>query len=159
MSVNHDIAVSSPRDKAVCMYTDPAPLLMALEDLGIAFMGASEEIEPGFMGIEFPTADDAEEFLTLLMVTLNGQNVHDQEVDECLTSRMLGTVCYDDRPIWTYQAYPIDSQSYLDPETPRAKSPMPFAVSLKIAIKFPSEDYPRVLELITSCSKLSCYCR
>lgn len=160
MSLDPHISVSCPADKSLCVDADPAPLLRALDDLGIATIGTCEDTESGFVGIEFPTADDAEEFLTLLMVTLNSRKVYDPEMDEWLTSRMLGTGCsHNGDPIWTYQAYPLDPQSYLDPEIPRIESSLPFAVSLKIAIRLPAEDYPRVLELITKCSKLSSYCR
>lgn len=159
MTIDHQTAVSCRLEQAVCLDRDPTPLLRALEDMGIATIGSCNEAEPGFMGIEFPTADDAEEFLTLLMVTLNSRKVRDDEADEWLTSRVLGAVCYEDSPIWTYNAYPLDCRSYLDPEAQKNEPSMPFAVSLKVAIKFPAEDYSRVLELVTRCSMLPCYCR
>jgi hypothetical protein len=126
---------------------DEKSLCIALEDLGIATFGPCREIEAGILQIEFPSVDDAEEFLTLLLVGMSDRAVREPEADGWLYSRIMGSYGGGHCP-WKYDALPMDCMEILEPETAENKPIFPYAVSLKVSMKFPVEDYYKILELI-----------
>jgi len=135
---------SMPDEKSLCK---------VLDDFGIATLGSCRELEPGFLQIEFPSAEDAEEFLTPLLVGMSDQDI--QGANDLLYARMMGG-SGDGRP-WKYDAFPMDFRDLLDPEEIDRRPIFPYAVALKVSLSFPVEDYNRILELIAGCPRTSRY--
>jgi hypothetical protein len=121
------------------------PLDLALENFGIATVSTCRESEPGFLEIEFPSADDAEEFLTLLLVSMGDLAIREPEIYDGLYSRMMERVS---RNSWKYDAHPMDCRDLLGPEGIEKMPIVPYAVALRVSLRFPAADYPKILELI-----------
>lgn len=120
-----------------------APLLKALWDLGIETCNSCQENKPGIRWIEFLGAEDAEAFLTRVISRLDPVNGPD--TDKRLYSRIIGQ-----NDGWQYNAHPHDFREYVDEEkgTVELNTSEPGGIALSISIRFPVEDYERLLDLV-----------
>jgi hypothetical protein len=131
-------------DTALCQ---EYPLELALEDFGIATLGSCLESEPGFLQLEFPSIDDMEELLTLLLVAMGNKPIKEPDAYDFLYSRMLGSGV-DARASWKFDAHPVDCRDLLDPGEVEKKPVIPYAVAFKVSLKFPKGDYSKIMELL-----------
>lgn len=119
-------------------------LEQVLEEFGIATLGSCIESEPGFLQLEFPSIDDLEEFLTLLLVAMGNKPIREPEADDFLSLRMFGS-SIGCNASWKFEAHPMDCRDLLRGEK---KSVIPYAVALKVSLRFPKTDYPQITKLL-----------
>jgi len=120
-----------------------APLLKAIWNLGIATCNSCQENKPGLVWIEFLQADDAEAFLTHVISGLDPVNT--PKANNWLYSRIMGQ-----NGGWQYNAHPHDFREYIDEknEMVELNTSEPCRITLSISIRFPVEDYDRLLVLV-----------
>jgi hypothetical protein len=130
-----------------------APLLQAMWDSGIATCNSCQENKPGMIWIEFLRAEDTEEFLTC--ITLGLDTVSRPEADDWLYPRILGQLIGQNIG-WQYSAHPHDFREDVDWErgTVELNTSEPCIIALSISIRFPTQDYKGLLELITKRNEL-----
>lgn len=130
--------------------TGIAPLLLALWDAGVMTCNSCQENEPGVMWIEFYSAEDAENFITLLMVALRDQIVRRPEGDDWLYLRILGEDGEEREP-WRYEVHPNVCREHLNSDAFDLDISALSAIAFTVSIRFPAADYPKVLELLSNC--------
>jgi hypothetical protein len=120
-----------------------APLLKAIWGFGIETCNSCQENKPGTIWIEFLRADDVEAFLASVISGLDP--VSSPESNNWLYSRIMGQ-----NGGWQYNAHPHDFREYLDEESNAVELDLfePCGVTLSISIRFPVEDYERLLDII-----------
>jgi hypothetical protein len=120
-----------------------APLLKAIWNLGIITCNSCQENKPGLIWIEFLQAEDAEAFLTRVISGLDP--VNSPEANNWLYSRITGQ-----NEGWKYNAHPHDFREYIDEKNGIAElnASETCGITLSISIRFPVEDYERLLALI-----------
>lgn len=120
-----------------------APLLKAIWNLGITTCNSCQENKPGLIWIEFLQAEDAETFLTHIISGLDP--VNSPKADNWLYSRIIGQ-----NGGWQYNAHPHDFREYIDEEKGMVEldTSEPCRLSLSISIRFPVDDYGRLLCLV-----------
>ena len=121
-----------------------APLLEAIWDFGIMTRNSCQENKPGIIWIEFLTAKDLEAFLTCIISGLDP--VGSSNADGQLYSRILG-----ENGGWQYNVHPHDSREYIDEEKSMVEldTSEPCGIALSISIRFPVEDYERLLDIVS----------
>lgn len=123
------------------------PLVQALWDVGILACKPYQEIESGVITIEFPSFEDAEEFLTKILISLTWlATKHLPEAEDWLFNRIMG-YAGEKRAAWKYKAHPCllpddDSTEALENSLHHE------GVMLMISVRFPAEDYLKVVELL-----------
>lgn len=122
-----------------------APLLKAIWNLGITTCNSCQENKPGLIWIEFLRAEDAEAFLTRVISGLDPVNSPKAENWPHTHSRIIGQ-----NGGWQYNAHPHDLREYIDDEngTVELNASEPCGIALSISIRFPVEDYERLLNLV-----------
>lgn len=120
-----------------------APLLKAIWNLGITTCNSCQENKPGLIWIEFLKAEDAEAFLTRVISGLN--TVNSPKADNWIYPEIIGQ-----NGGWQYNAHPHDIREYIDEEngTVELNTSEPCGIALSISIRFPIEDYERLLDLV-----------
>jgi hypothetical protein len=144
MTEHKQIAIPDPASNQMIEVDEGiAPLLTAIWGLGIETCNSCQENKPGIIWIEFLRAEDAEMFLTGVVSGLDP--VSSPEEDNWLYSRIIGQ--YGG---WQYNAHPHDFREYLDEEnhTVELNSAEPCGITLSVSIRFPVEDYKRLLDIV-----------
>jgi hypothetical protein len=144
MAEHKQMAILDPiSNKMVEVDEGIAPLLKAIWNLGITTCNSCQENKPGLIWIEFLQAEDAEAFLTCVISGLDPVNSF--EANNWLYPRITGQ--YEG---WQYSAHPHDFREYIDEEngTIELNAAEPGGISLSISIRFPVEDYERLLDLV-----------
>jgi hypothetical protein len=120
-----------------------APPLKAIWDLGIEACNSCQENKPGLIWIEFIQSEDAEAFLTRVISGLDP--VNSPETNNWLYSRITGQ-----NDGWQYSAHPHDFRENIDEMngTVELNASATCGIILSISIRFPVEDYERLLELV-----------
>lgn len=120
-----------------------APLLKAIWDCGITTCNSCQENKPGIVWIEFLAAEDVEVFLARVISGLDP--VKSPEADNWLYARIIG-----EKGGWQYNAHPHDLREYIDEDkdTVELSTSEPFGIALSISIRFPVEDYGKLLDLV-----------
>jgi hypothetical protein len=125
------------------------PLLRNLWDAEILTCNSCEEIEPGIMWIEFYSEEDVEKFLLILIEAL-GEQIHNHpEADDWFCFRILGCDGEILRP-WQYYAHPNITPAKCDQSNFYPKKLKNCKVALSFSLRFPKEDYSKVLTLLHS---------
>lgn len=124
-----------------------APLLVAIWDEGIWTCNSCEENEPGLVWIEFYSMKDLEKFLAILLKSLGDQIQNYPEADDWLCYRMLGHSGDSLQP-WRYDAHPNICSEGVEGELIYPEDPTSCKLELSISLRFPVEDYGRVLDIM-----------
>jgi hypothetical protein len=135
-------------DQMIDVDAEMAPLLRVLWDKGIMTCNSCQEIEPGIMWIEFYSAEDVEAFVTLLVVALGNSTSQFPEADDWLYLRMFGGIGEERKP-WKYEAHPNLCQELLDSDCLKTNISSSGAIALTVSVRFPIDDYNRLLELVS----------
>jgi hypothetical protein len=144
LTEHKQIAILDPASNQLIEVDDGiAPLLEAIWDSGITTCNSCQENKPGIIWIEFLAAEDAEAFLARVVSGLNP--VNSPEAENGLYSRIMGANCG-----WQYTAHPHDAREYIDEEkgTMELNASESCGMALSISIRFPVEDYGRLLDLV-----------
>ena len=135
-------------DQIIDVDEEMAPILRALWDKGIMTCNSCQEIEPGTMWIEFYSAEDVEDFITLLVVALGNRTSRFPEADDWLYLRMFGGLG-EERRSWRYEGHPNLCQEILDSDSLKTDIFSSGAIALTVSVRIPVDDYNRLLELIS----------
>lgn len=135
-------------DQMIDVDAEMAALLRALWDKGIMTCNSCQEIEPGVMWIEFYSAEDVEAFVTLMVVALGNSTSQFPEADDWLYLRMFGGIGEERKP-WKYEAHPNLCQELLDSDCLKTNISSSGAIALTVSVRFPIDDYNRLLELVS----------
>ncbi len=135
-------------DQMIDVDAEMATLLRALWDKGIMTCNSCQEIEPGVMWIEFYSAEDVEAFVTLMVVALGNSTSQFPEADDWLYLRMFGGIGEERKP-WKYEAHPNLCQELLDSDCLKTNISSSGAIALTVSVRFPIDDYNRLLELVS----------
>ncbi|NPV62509.1 MAG: hypothetical protein HPY61_07750 [Methanotrichaceae archaeon] len=148
MTLHRQIPVLDPASSQMIEVDEGiAPLLQAIWRSRIATCNSCQENRPGIIWIEFPRAEDAESFLTCIVSGLDSASC--PEEDGWLYARMMGQA--EGRyASWQYRAHPHDFREDVDWErgTVELKASEPCAIALSVSIRFPVQDYKKLLELM-----------
>lgn len=126
-----------------------APLMLAIWDAGILTCNSCEENEPGMIWIEFYSFKDAEKFLMILIRTLGDGIRRRPEANDWLCHRILG-LNGDQLAEWRYDAHPNLLPARANQRSIYSGDPKKCEVEISVSLRFPREDYNRILELLHS---------
>lgn len=119
-----------------------APLILAMWEAGIMTSSSCQEIEPGIMWIEFPSSEDLEDFLTLLTLVLDDEQLFSSDAYASLRTRMQGRADGSTCP-WRYEAHPLECRDDI-----YSAVSICCGIALTVSARFPAQDYPLVIELL-----------
>lgn len=124
-------------------------ILLILWDAEIITCNSCEEIEPGMMWIEFYSNEDVEKFLWILIESLGDQIYSHPEADDWFCYRILGQGGESLRS-WQYYAHPNISPAKCNKRSIYPRKLRGCKVELSVSLRFPREDYSKVLNLLSS---------
>ncbi len=144
MAEHKQMAILDPiSNKMVEVDEGIAPLLKTIWDLGIITCNSCQENKPGLIWIEFLQAEDAEAFLTRVISGLDP--VNSPEANNQLYPRITGQ-----NEGWQYSAHPHDFREHINEKngTVELSASETCGITLSISIRFPVEDYEKLLGLV-----------
>lgn len=149
MVEHKQIRISHPAfEEAVDVDEGIALLLVALWDRGIMTCNSCQENPPGTAWVEFYSVTDAEKFVSMLISGLDP--VGRPEEDDFLYSRILGW-SGNERGSWKYEVHTQDCREYYNSskDVVELDTSLPCSIEFTVSMRFPVEDYTRVLDLVS----------
>ena len=135
--------------KSIEVDTGIMHVLRVLWDAEIITCNSCEEIEPGMMWIEFYSDEDVEKLLWILIESLGDQIYSHPEADDWFCYRILGQGG-EYRRSWQYYAHPNISPARCNQRSIYPRRLRGCKVELSVSLRFPREDYSKVLNLLRS---------